>query len=89
MFRSYHLKELLQSSVSVYYSRDFMLAVDYWKLHGTKMEPELIAKSDVCVANSTYLANYCKQYNPLSFYVGQGCELEIFMNVKDVSIPED
>jgi glycosyltransferase involved in cell wall biosynthesis len=78
MFRSYYLKELLQPAVSIYYSRDFMLAVDYWKLHGTSMEPQLIAKSDLCVANSTYLANYCKQHNPNSFYVGQGCDLETF-----------
>lgn len=78
MFRSFYLKELLKPTLSIYYSRDFMLAVDYWKLHGTKMEPELIAKSDLCVANSTYLANYCGQYNPNSFYVGQGCDLETF-----------
>ena len=78
MFRSFYLKELLKPTLSIYYSRDFMLAVDYWKLHGTAMEPELIAKSDICVANSTYLANYCRQYNPNSFYVGQGCDLDTF-----------
>jgi teichuronic acid biosynthesis glycosyltransferase TuaH len=30
MFRSFYLKELLQPAVSIYYSRDYMLAVDYW-----------------------------------------------------------
>ncbi len=89
MFRSFYLKELLQPTVSIYYSRDYMLAVDYWKYHGEKLEPELIAKSDICVANSTYLANYCKKYNPRSFYVGQGCDLEMFSNPKDKSIPAD
>ena len=64
MFRSYYLKELLKPAVSIYYSRDYMLAVDYWKFHGEKLEPALIAKSDLCLANSTYLANYCKKYNP-------------------------
>jgi glycosyltransferase involved in cell wall biosynthesis len=78
MFRSFYLKELLKPAVSIYYSRDYMLAVDYWKLHGTAMEPQLIAKSDICVANSTYLASYCRQYNPSSYYVGQGCDLETF-----------
>ncbi len=78
MFRCFYLKEMLQPALSIYYSRDFMLAVDYWKTHGTTMEPELIAKSDICVANSTYLANYCKQYNNNSFYVGQGCDLDTF-----------
>ncbi|MFY7900942.1 MAG: glycosyltransferase [Chitinophagaceae bacterium] len=87
MFRCFHLQEYLQPTVSIYYSRDYMLAVDYWKLHGEKIEPALIAKSNVCVANSTYLANYCKQYNPHSYYVGQGCELDIFMNAHATQKP--
>ncbi|UOQ77189.1 glycosyltransferase [Hymenobacter sp. 5516J-16] len=75
IFRSFYLKELLQPAVSVYYSRDYMLAVDYWRKHGRHLEPQLIAKSDVCVANSSYLAAYCRRYNPNSHYVGQGCDV--------------
>jgi glycosyltransferase involved in cell wall biosynthesis len=89
MFRSFHLKELLHPAVSIYYSRDFMLAVEYWKRHGEHLEPKLIAKSDICLANSTYLANYCGQYNPNSHYVGQGCELDMFMGWADKTIPQD
>ncbi len=89
IFRSFYLKELLKPSVSIYYSRDYMLAVDYWKFHGERLEPELIAKSDLCVANSTYLANYCRKYNPKSYYVGQGCDLEMFSHPKDKNIPAD
>lgn len=89
MFRSFHLKEMLHPATSLYYSRDFMLAVDYWKKHGEKLEPELITKSDICVANSTYLADYCKQYNPQSFYVGQGCELDLFMQTAGLPKPTD
>lgn len=89
MFRSFYLKELLQPAVSIYYSRDYMLAVDYWKYHGEKLEPALIAKSDLCVANSTYLASYCRKYNPRSFYVGQGCDLDMFSNHSDTGIPAD
>lgn len=74
IFRSFYLKELLSPEVSVYYSRDYMLATDYWRKHGRRLEPALIAKSDVCVANSSYLAAYCRQYNPRSFDVGQGCD---------------
>lgn len=87
MFRSFYLKELLKPTLSIYYSRDFMLAVDYWKLHGTTMEPELIAKSDLCVANSTYLANYCGKYNRNSFYVGQGCDLDTFTGYNQQQTP--
>ncbi|RPD45035.1 glycosyltransferase family 1 protein [Hymenobacter sediminis] len=75
IFRSFYLKELLKPAVSVYYSRDYMLAVDYWRKHGRHLEPQLIAKSDVCVANSSYLASYCQRYNPNSYYVGQGCDV--------------
>ena len=89
MFRSFYLKDLLKPDVSIYYSRDYMLAVDYWKFHGEKLEPALIAKSDLCVANSTYLAGYCRKYNPRSYYVGQGCDLEMFSNPKDNSKPAD
>jgi glycosyltransferase involved in cell wall biosynthesis len=89
MFRSFHLKELLQPAISIYYSRDYMLAVDYWKLHGTKLEPMLIAKSNLCVANSTYLSNYCKQYNKHSYYVGQGCDLSMFSNIQNTVTPPD
>jgi glycosyltransferase involved in cell wall biosynthesis len=89
IFRCFYLKELLKPAVSIYYSRDYLLFVDYWKLHGKTLEPELIKKSDLCVANSTYLADYCRQYNPKSYYVGQGCDLEIFTNKQDTPVPAD
>ena len=89
IFRSFYLKEYLKPAVSVYYSRDYMLAVDYWKRHGEKLEYKLIMKSDVCTANSTYLANYCARYNPKSFYVGQGCELEMFTKAGETNKPID
>lgn len=80
MFRSYYLKEYLRPVLSAYYSRDNMVGVDYWKRHGLKLEPALIAKSNLCVANSEYLSSYCKQYNHNSFYVGQGCDFTFFKN---------
>ena len=89
IFRSFYLKDYLKPAVTVYYSRDYMLAVDYWKRHGEKLEYKLIMKSDVCTANSTYLANYCARYNPKSFYVGQGCELEIFTRAEETTTPDD
>lgn len=91
IFKAFYLSEMLTPSLSVYYSRDFMLAVDYWKKHGKVLEPLLIGESDVCVANSEYLSDYCKQYNPNSYYVGQGCDLEMFdiartVKATDVSV---
>jgi hypothetical protein len=89
IFGSFYLKELLQPAVSIYYSRDFMTAEGYWKYHGERLEPLLIAKSDICVANSSYLAGYCRKYNPRSFDVGQGCELDIFLNIAGSDLPAD
>lgn len=89
IFRSYHLKEFLNPTISIYYSRDYMIATPYWGRHGKYLEPELIKNSDICVANSVYLANYCKRYNPNSFYVGQGCDFEMFNDDNDrIQIPQ-
>ncbi len=89
MFNSFWLKEFLKPATSIYYSRDYMVATEYFRYHGEKLEPQVIAKSDVCVANSPYLANYCRQSNPRSYYVGQGCELDMFTNLADKTIPAD
>lgn len=88
MFKGFYLKDYLKPLVSAYYSRDYMLGVDYWKKHGERLEPQLIAKSDLCFANSTYLADYCMKYNPNSYYVGQGCDIDDFKNNR-ASVPED
>ncbi|WP_143306713.1 glycosyltransferase [Chitinophaga vietnamensis] len=89
IFRGYYLKELLQPAVYLYYSRDYLVAVDYWKKHGRQLEPEHIAKADVGVANSQYLANRMKSYNPNSYYVGQGCDLSLFDPDKVYAKPLD
>ncbi|RZK26627.1 MAG: glycosyltransferase family 1 protein [Flavobacterium sp.] len=89
MFRSFYLKELLKPKMTVYYSRDYLLATDYYRYHGEKLEPQLINKSTVCVANSTYLTDYCKKYNPNSYYVGQGCDLSLFTNASIKDRPAD
>jgi glycosyltransferase involved in cell wall biosynthesis len=88
IMRSFYLKDLLKPEISIYYIRDYLMGVDYWRKHGLKLEPALIAKSDVCVANSLHLADYCKPYNSRSYYVGQGCDLDTFMNVEQ-AIPVD
>jgi glycosyltransferase involved in cell wall biosynthesis len=78
MYRSFYLKELLKPTKFIYYSRDNMIAVDYWKKQGVRIEAALIRKADLSVANSVYLANYCRKFNPNSYYVGQGCDVTLF-----------
>lgn len=88
MFKAFYLQDYLKPALSIYYSRDFMLGVDYWKKHGETLEPLLIGKSDLCFTNSEYLAEYCRSYNERSYNVGQGCEIESFKNVDDELIAD-
>lgn len=80
IFRSQYLKDMIKPATSIYYSRDNMIATAYYKKHGTRLEPMLIAKNDLCVANSEFLRDYCANYNPNAYYVGQGCEFSDFDN---------
>ena len=75
MFRGFYLKEMLQPDTYIYYSRDNLIFTAYYKKHGRRLEPVLMAKSDVCVANSEYLAKICGKYNPHSYDIGQGVDL--------------
>jgi glycosyltransferase involved in cell wall biosynthesis len=87
--RSFYLKELLRPAISIFYYRDFLLGVDYWKVHGKLLEPQILTKSDLCLTNSVYFADYCRHYNPHSYYVGQGCDLTMFTNIVDKHMPND
>ncbi|MFZ4462325.1 MAG: glycosyltransferase [Bacteroidales bacterium] len=89
MFRSFYLKEMLQPELYVYYTRDNLIAVDFWKKQGIRIEAALMAKSDLVVANSTYLADCARQFNPHSYYVGQGCDVSLFDKKLIKEQPED
>ncbi|MCC5929834.1 MAG: glycosyltransferase [Cyclobacteriaceae bacterium] len=89
MFKSFYMKELLKPLVSVYYSRDNLITTKYFYKHGRRLEAALIEKSDVCVANSIFLKNYCLKFNKNSHYIGQGCDLELFDPTFDRNRPED
>jgi teichuronic acid biosynthesis glycosyltransferase TuaH len=89
IFRSFYLKELLQPDMYIYYSRDNLAAIDYWKKHGTTIEPLHIAKADIAVANSEYLTDYLRRHNPNSYYIGQGCDINLFNSGLDYPEPAD
>ncbi|MBN9385213.1 MAG: glycosyltransferase [Chitinophagaceae bacterium] len=78
VYNGFYLKELLQPSLYIYYFRDFLQGFDYWKKHVSVLEPQLIKKADAAVTNSVYYAEYCSTHNPHSYYIGQGCNLELF-----------
>ncbi len=89
MFRSFHLPELLEPALSIYYTRDNLMAVPYFHKHGQSMEPRLMAKMSLVCANSEYLAELARRYNPHSYYVGQGCDLSLFDPSRTGEIPAD
>lgn len=89
MFRGFYLKELLEPEMYIYYTRDNLVAVDYWKKQGIRIEAALMAKSDIVVGNSTYLADQARVFNPKSFYVGQGCDVSLFDKKLIQRLPED
>jgi len=89
MFRSLYLKELLNPKTYIYYSRDNLLAVDYWKTQGTRIEPKHMEKSDLVLTNSAYLRDLAKNFNPQSYFVGQGCDTLAYSSYGDNHRPAD
>lgn len=89
IFRSFYLKELLRPRLNVYLDRDYIVGMDYWKRHGTKLEPELYAKSDVVLCNSPGFTERALTYNPRSFYIGNGCDITLFDPARHYDVPED
>ncbi len=88
-YNGFYLKELLRPALYIYYMRDFLQGFDYWKKHTSVIEPELIRKSDIVVANSTYFADYTRSINENAFYIGQGCNLQAFDPASVGALPSD
>jgi hypothetical protein len=88
IIKCHYLQEYLKPSLSIYYSRDFIIAAPYWNKHGSRLEPLIIGKSDLCLANSVFLTNYCKQYNEKSYFVGQGFNDHLFNGIIGQKPPE-
>ena len=78
IYNGFYLKELLKPALYMYYMRDFLQGYDYWRKHTSILEPKLIRKADVAVANSLFYADYCAARNPESYYIGQGCNFDLF-----------
>jgi teichuronic acid biosynthesis glycosyltransferase TuaH len=63
IYNGMYLKELLTPKKYIYYLRDNLQAMSYWKKHAGRLEPKLIGQADGVVANSEYLANRAKAFN--------------------------
>jgi len=89
MLRSFYLKELLKPKTYVYYTRDNLVSMDFWKVQGERIEALHMKKADLIVANSTYLAQLAAKFNPKAYYVGQGCDVTAFKPEKVTALPND
>jgi glycosyltransferase involved in cell wall biosynthesis len=87
-FNGLYLKDFLKPRLFVYYIRDFLLSQQYFVRHGYKAEPAIIQKADIIAANSKYLANYGAKYNKNASDIGQGCDVEDFLEASS-EIPAD
>ena len=88
-YRAFHLKEMVDNELFVYYIRDYLVEQSYFKRHGLRMESRIMAKADLVVSNSVVLAEYAQKYNPSSFFVGQGCDLSLFDTSLEAIEPDD
>jgi len=89
IYRSLYMKDYLSARLSIYYRRDYVIGQAYWKRHGTRLEPEIIAKSDLAMANSTLFCEEIGVYNPNTFLLETGVNLELYDARKDYQIPID
>ncbi len=90
MFLGLFQKELLQTDIYIYYMRDYLTKNPYWRKHGLRIEPKLIAKADVVTNNSTLYTEYGLKYNEHSYMVGQGCEVDDFDDdIRDIQVAND
>ncbi|MDE3248686.1 MAG: glycosyltransferase [Bacteroidota bacterium] len=86
--RGFYLKDYIPCTEYIFYIRDYMIAVDFFKKHGPRLERGLMVRADLVVANSEYLAGYARKVNPQSFYIGQGCDFSPFVR-ENYPVPDD
>lgn len=89
IYRSFYAKEYLTPKISIYYRRDNLVPVSFWKKHVCRLEPLLIKKSDIILCNSEQLAQFARIYNKLTADVGQGVNLSDYQIEKIINTPED
>lgn len=79
VYNGRYLAEFLYPKpLMVYYMRDNLSALDFWKRNVPRLEPALRSSYDLVLTNSVYYKEISLQDNPRSAYIGQGCDLEHF-----------
>lgn len=89
LYRSLHLKEYIHPALSIYYRRDYVIGVPYWRKHGPRSEEELTRRADIVLANSSYFAEQLRPWNPNVHVLNTGVNLELYDARKTWEKPED
>lgn len=87
-FNAQYLFEFLKPDLFIYYIRDYLRSQNYFKKHGSIAEPSLIKKAHGVAANSAYLADYAGKYNTNVRDIGQGCDVDTYLNIS-IKLPAD
>ncbi|WP_294588194.1 glycosyltransferase [uncultured Bacteroides sp.] len=89
IYRSRYLKEFIHPAISIYYRRDYIIGESYWRKHGTRLEPELAASANIVLANSTRFAAELQVYNPNTYPIETGVNLQLYDASREYEIPTD
>lgn len=89
MVRCFHMKELLNPDVFIYYIRDNLSTIPYFQKHAMQMEEQLIRQADVVATNSEFLANYARAFNPNAKMVGQGCDFSMYCEPVNIEVADE
>jgi glycosyltransferase involved in cell wall biosynthesis len=90
MIVGFYLKDHLKPNIFFYLLRDAITSVDYHQKHGKKLHPLLIEKADFVVTNSNDFEKFARKSNPHSYFIGQGCDLELYIDDEnELKVPED
>jgi len=89
MINGFYLKEHLNPDIFFCLLRDAITYVNYHKKHGKRLQPLLFKKADFVVTNSDTFERIAKESNPQSYFIGQGCNLELYNDDGKLIIPVD
>lgn len=89
IYRSFYSKECLKPVFSIYYRRDNLQPYPYWNQHVARLEPLMIAKSDLVVCNSPQYADFSRPFNPKSYDIGQGVDLSAYNPDLNYELPKE
>ncbi|MCD4773197.1 MAG: glycosyltransferase [Bacteroidales bacterium] len=90
MVHGFYLKDHLKPDIFFYLLRDAITFVDYHIKHGKRLHPLLLKKADFVVTNSDTFERFAKKSNPRSYFIGQGCDIELYNDNKGkLKIPDD